>query len=400
MDLFKWNQFESIYDTIFDTYCEKSEWDERPIGRRISRKKKLGIGATLTLVLILILIIPLILFSSLNPTNKLNNITGGELRVDLSLTYENGAIKNYNLFENTRADSISQMDDEETIWKSYKYSSSVKTQNFNKKQAQRIVFSETSDRNWDLANPHILNLIKLLNLSEDNDLYQIDIIIYYEFSRPLPAESQTVSDSFVIPIYNQKEDPITSEGAKKLNILRNALKNCSNDSIVLENITINEDKKNFHKKYAELGFQGCFIENNKTNYFNSYFTFNSFNRNTNQTEPVEFHTFSDQISETTSGYSVLTFYISFVLLAGTYIREFMQSEPQKIMLEEMPHPKRIVELCEGIKIARYSYDFKNEEYLYTILIELLRSPDYLKLITDSSLDHFRLREELTLQDKD
>ena len=413
LTLFQWNKFESIYDTIFDTYCEKSEWDERPIGRRISRKKKLGIGATLTLVLILILIIPLILFSSLNPTNKLNNITGGELRVDLSLTYENGAIKNYNLFENTRADSISQMDDEETIWKSYKYSSSVKTQNFNKKQAQRIVFSETSDRNWDLANPHILNLIKLLNLSEDNDLYQIDIIIYYEFSRPLPAESQTVSDSFVIPIYNQKEDPITSEGAKKLNILRNALKNCSNDSIVLENayspqlritsgsdITIIEDKKNFHKKYAELGFQGCFIENNKTNYFNSYFTFNSFNRNTNQTEPVEFHTFSDQISETTSGYSVLTFYISFVLLAGTYIREFMQSEPQKIMLEEMPHPKRIVELCEGIKIARYSYDFKNEEYLYTILIELLRSPDYLKLITDSSLDHFRLREELTLQDKD
>ena len=64
------------------------------------------------------------------------------------------------------------------------------------------------------------------------------------------------------------------------------------------------------------------------------------------------------------------------------------------MLEELPHPQRIVELCEGIKIARYSYDFKTEEYLYTILIELMRSPDYLKIITDSSLDHFRMREEL------
>jgi len=72
----------------------------------------------------------------------------------------------------------------------------------------------------------------------------------------------------------------------------------------------------------------------------------------------------------------------------------LANEPEKIMLEELPHPKRIVDLCEGIKIARYSYDFKTEEYLYTILIELLRSPDYLKIITDSSLDHFKQREEM------
>ena len=82
-------------------------------------------------------------------------------------------------------------------------------------------------------------------------------------------------------------------------------------------------------------------------------------------------------------------------MAGSYVREFLANEPEKIMLEEMPHPKRIVDLCEGIKISRYSYDLKSEEYLYTILIELMRSPDYLKLITDSSLDHFKLREELT-----
>ena len=412
LTLFQWNKFEAIYDTIFDTYCEKNDWDEKPIGKRISYKKKFGIGATLTFVLIMILIVPLILFSSLNPTNQLNNITAGELKVDLSFTYENGAIKNYNLFENSRADSISQMVNEEKIWDKYNYSSSVLTRNFNTKQIQRIVFSETSDRNWDLANPHILNLIKLLNLTEDNDLSTVDIIIYYDFMRPLPAEAQTVSNNFVIPIFNKENKP-TSKEVDKLKILREALYECKNGKITLEDayspplrltsgteITIIEDENYFFKKHVELGFQGCFIENNKTNYFNSYFTFKSINITSNETEPVEFHTFSDQISETTSGYSVLTFYISFVLLAGTYIREFMESEPEKIMLEEMPHPKRIVELCEGIKIARYSYDFKNEEYLYTVLIELLRSPDYLKLITDSSLDHFKLREELNMQEKE
>ena len=413
LTLFQWNKFEAIYDTIFDTFCEKAEWDEKPIGKRISFKKKFGIGGTLAFILIFILIAPLVLFSSLNPTNKLNNITAGELKVDLSFTYENGAIKNYNLFENTRADSISQMNNEEEIWEKYNYSKSIKTRNFNKKQIQRIIFSETSDRNWDLANPHILNLIKLLNLTEDNDLSQIDIYIYYDFSRPLPAETQTVSESFVIHVFKQGDDLENSQGAKNLNILREAISNCKNDSIIFEEayscplrltsgseINIIEDDHYFKKKNVELGFMGCNIENNKTNYFTSYFTFKSYIKEGNYTEPIEFHTFSDQISETTSGYSVLTFYISFVLLAGSYIREFMESEPEKIMLEEMPHPKRIVELCEGIKIARYSFDFRNEEYLYTVLIELLRSPDILKLITDSSLDHFKQREELTMQEKE
>ena len=164
-------------------------------------------------------------------------------------------------------------------------------------------------------------------------------------------------------------------------------------------IDVNEiiDETYFIKKDVQLGFEGCSIENGNKNYFNSYFSIRSIENNSST--PLELHIFSDQISETTSGYSVLTFYISFVLLAGSYVREFLANEPEKIMLEEMPHPKKIVDLCEGIKISRYSYDLKSEEYLYTILIELMRSPDYLKLITDSSLDHFKLREELTKKNK-
>jgi hypothetical protein len=412
LTLFQWNKFEAIYDTIFDTYCEKSDWDERPIGRRVSLKSKLSIGATLTFVLILLLIIPLILFSSLNPTNKLNNITAAKITVDLTFNYENGAIKNYNLFENTRADSISNMfKKNDKTWEKYNYSVSVQTRNFNHAQVQRVIFSETSDRNWDLAGPHIKSLIKLLDLKQDNDLFSIDINIGYELTRPLPAEAQTCSNTFTVNIFKQGDDLETSSGAILLNDLKSALENCSDINVIIDDafsppirltsaIDINpiEDPKYFYKKSVQIGFEGCTIENNKTNYINSYYTIKAYDNG--KTEPLELHTFSDQISETTSGYSVMTFYISFILLAGSYIREFLANEPEKIMLGEMPHPKKIVELCEGIKISRYSYDLKSEEYLYTILIELLRSPDYLKLITDSSLDHFKLREELTEKNKD
>ena len=402
-NLIQWNKFEEIYDTIFDTYCEKGDWDEKPVGKKISRREKFSLGGSLTLVLLLILIVPLILFSSINPTNQLNNLTGAKLFVDLFVYDENGAVKKYNIFENTRADSISEiaLNDNDTIWNQYNYEKSIQTRNFNKEQVQRVIFSETSDKNWDLATPHIKALISLLDIKNNTDISKIEISIDYELTRPLPVEAQTCSNSFVSIIYI-KGNNYTNSSIDKI---RKALENCENtNDIIIKDVyspplrltsgsDVNEIEDDyFDKRGIKIGFEGCEKDNNNNiNYFNSFFTIKSYYKG--EEEPLELHIFSDQISETTSGYSVLTFYITFVLLAGSYIRDFLANEPEKIMLEELPHPKKIVELCEGIKIARYSYDFKNEEYLYTILIELMRSPDYLKLITDSSLDHFKLREK-------
>ena len=426
LDLFQWNKFEAIYDTIFDTYCEKGEWDEKPIGERVSKKKKFGIGFTLSFALIFTIIIPLLLFSSLNPTNKINNITAAKIYVDLTFVYKNGVMKNYNLFLNERADSVAEMfkmandknntdkkEEDSTIWKKYKYSESIETRNFNHLQVQRIIFSETSDRNWELAYPHINNLIDLLDIDKKKkDIASIEININYELERKYPAEAQSLKGIFNVPIYSYGDNSTDNQkGALQISNFRKALNECYNESITLSNayspplrltsgpeITILEDDINFKKKSAELSFLGCSNETSKkSSYFNSYFTFKAINED-NTTEPIEFHIFNDQISETTQGYSVITFYITFVLLVGSYVRDYLSSDPETITLDEMPHPKKIVDLCEGIKIARYGYDFRNEEYLYTILIELMRSPDYLKILTDSSLDHFKSRENLTNDD--
>ena len=95
----------------------------------------------------------------------------------------------------------------------------------------------------------------------------------------------------------------------------------------------------------------------------------------------------------TSSYSILTFYVSFVLIAGSYVRGFLQGQPEKIILTEMPDTQQLIYLCEGIKTARFSFDLEKEEHLYYVLIELMRSPDYLKLLTKSSLQQFKERRE-------
>jgi len=272
-NLIQWNKFEAIYDTIFDTYCEKSDWDEKPVGERISRKQKIMIGGSLAFILILILTVPLILFSSLNPTNELNNLTGAKITVDLTFNYENGAIKKYNVFENTRADSISEID---SIWEYYNYSESVQTRNFKKEQVQRVIFSETSDKNWDLAVPHINNLINELNLENNNALSSIELNIEYELTRPLPSDAEKCRYTCFAPIYkyNEKEQ---ENGKMILNDLREALEKCSNFSgkigdayytplRLTSSTTVNiiEDEEYFPYRDIILGFQGCkFVEGEK-----------------------------------------------------------------------------------------------------------------------------------------
>ena len=425
LDLFQWNKFESIYDTIFDTYCDSEGNDEEKIGQKVGKKKKIIMGGLLSFALIFILVIPLVLFSSLNPTNKLNNLTGAKLNVDLTFIYESGVVLNYNLFENERAKTIRDMSKSGDTWSRNNYDESVQTRHFKKSQIQVVKFSEYSDRNWDLAGPHIKELIDLLNINnEDNEISKIYLNIGAQFERPLPAESQTVSHSFSLPVLDISKDKEGSEGMNKTLQLKDALENCEEVKLEFEeaytsplrltagdDISEIEDEKYILMKNVQLGFQGCQIEKDSTlnissnSYSKSYFTFRSkkITKSENESdiwEGLEFHVFNDKISETTSGYSVLTFYLTFILVAGAYVQEFLASEPEKIMFTELPHPESIVNLCEGIKISRYSYDFKKEEYLFTILIELMRSPDYLKLLTQSSIDHFKVREQNTYADDD
>lgn len=54
----------------------------------------------------------------------------------------------------------------------------------------------------------------------------------------------------------------------------------------------------------------------------------------------------------------------------------------------MPFPDPIIELCDGISLARIKNDLVLEEELYYLLMDLMRSPEMLKLITHSSISEF------------
>ena len=163
------------------------------------------------------------------------------------------------------------------------------------------------------------------------------------------------------------------------------------------------DPKYFPNLDIKLGFVGCHKDSeNRSNYLESYFTLKKVmtpKSGNKFEEGIKFHVFSDKVSSTTSGKSILTLYVSFVLLVGTYVRNFFAGQPEKIRLTEMPYSKEIINLCEGIRISRNSFDFQKEEKLYYRLIELMRSPEYLRNLTHSSMEQFKTRKEMTKKNK-
>ena len=418
LDLFQWNKYESTYDIIFVTFCQMTAKNVQLVGRKVKVFFKIFMGGLLAFALIIILIIPLMLFSSLNPTNKLNNLTGAVCKIDLCFFYKNKFVQNYTLYDNSRPESIDRLNDDEFVL--YNYSKSVKSKNFEREQIQTVTFFTDSDKHWDLTNPLVEQLKYLIiNRKNISELEYIALALDYNFDRPLPKTSNKISKRYPHTIYyynNYTEDP----ESEYIENLGQALENCYDTEMTFTNfysppIRLSSDvkpKRLIDLKYfnlldIKLGYVGCKNETKKIgnkiiqipNYLESYFTLKKVMKINGEIkeEGLKFHVFSDKVSSTISGKSILTLYISFVLVVGNYVRNFFAGQPEKIRLTEMPYPEEIVDLCEGIKLSRNSYKFKKEEKLYYMLIELMRSPEYLRYLTQSSIDQFNKRKEATIE---
>ena len=414
LDYFQWNKFESAYDTLYSTYCNMTSKNSQKVGQKVNIFKKIGIGGSMSFGLILLLIIPIMLFSSLNPTNELNNILGATLKIDLSILYQNGASKNYTLFKNSKPNSIKDFfPDDENDWKKYNYSKSIETKNFPHKQIQKVEFSKESDRKWNMAKPQILKLINILENSVENNHSETEAIFLtmeYTFERHLPVEAQKASDriDFILFQNNEMTEEKNITQIEKIKELKEVLKCNDKHKVIFNNLysvplrltanikpVVIEDENYIYSFDFILGFEGCGKNNDdEIDYIESYFTLEKINKDGNPEEGLVFHCFSDKASSSTSGYSVLTFYVSFILLVGNYVRNFFGGEAEKISLLELPHPESIILLCKGIQVSRYSFDYEQEEKLYYILMELMRSPDYLKILTESSIEQYEERKKI------
>ena len=98
------------------------------------------------------------------------------------------------------------------------------------------------------------------------------------------------------------------------------------------------------------------------------------------------YTYSDKVTPGLIQYSVITFYVSVVFVAGKILRGYLWGHTEKIYLSALPYPDELLVICEGVVISRMQKDIVKEEELYLVLIDLIRSPEVLKVITHPLID--------------
>ena len=396
LSLFQWNKFECIYGQLFVTLCSMKAVNVQPVGMKINLFKKVTMGGCVFFVIILALIGPLLLFSDLNPINMLNNVTNAYVRLDLCIMDKTSS-KNYTIFQNNLPNQIKQIDSH--IWNSYEYHKRQKTKEFDKSRVQVVEMNNISDQFWIAPEPTKDDIIKNLEnvLNNETNIESIVIGFRYKFTRPIPADETPKSlKSFDMFLY--QKDNIEKTHINLIEDLRDGLKNRKNTTLKFLRVftpavklTANPHPKLISRDLDKYNVIVNYVYSNETK--ESYFGV-GFERPDlgNIIGKLVFHTFSNKVPKTFSSYGVITFYTTFILVFGNMIKGIFAGEAMKVHLTEMPHPEHLVNLCEGILISRYSYELEKEEQLYYVLIEFMRSPEYLKMITETSLNQFNRRK--------
>ena len=113
------------------------------------------------------------------------------------------------------------------------------------------------------------------------------------------------------------------------------------------------------------------------------------------TEGITIYVLLDNYSKNLAMFtSVVAMYTGFVLIIGNLIRGIFTGQTTKIWTTDVPKSEQIIRICEGVTAARIEGNTFREEVLYWELIDIMRSPEMIKLITANYLEHKKKIEKV------
>ena len=388
LDLWKWLKLEEIISLLYINKCISKGNMKRRVGTLTPNYMKLMMGGTTYFAIIILIFGPLILFSSLNPINIINSVNGVNLKIVLCMTIENSTRINLTLFRTSNS-IIKGFNSEEEYSDYLVAQNNSELSNFNKsykyQQVQKVKLIGFSEHKWDISY-QLLNYLK--NINYTNGEYYLSLI--YSFT----TIANTEKDS------NFKYEKLFSINKETLANLSKAFnsKNSSQAYLSLSEFyypfqRIMEDNMpnplvTNIKKDAILIMEKTKIKNKNRFIYNWHLKEANnidIEEDLNNFDGIEFLTFTDLFSRATFGYDVITFYITFILVSGQLIRAIFMGQAQRIIYSEMVNPNKLFSVCEGIKLSRIRKNYLQEEKLYYLLIDMMRSPEIIKNITQSSL---------------
>ena len=390
LNLWQWLKLEEVLSLLYlnKCYSEYKMW--RRVGSIYENYKKILMGGLYNLIIIALIFGPLILFSSLNPINVVNQVNGVNLKIILCMNVEQSAKINLTLFQTDN--SIIQGFENELDYSNYLFKQgNTELNTYNKSykysQVQKVRLISFSEYKWDISNQFKNYFSPETNYSKG------------EYYLSLKYSFTTNQKNEIINNYRYEDRYMIDKNImNKLSSIINSNESCHTD-LYLENFyypyqRITEDNSPNPivlntKKNVTLSLEKTrTLDKRKTENYNWYLkegNYSNQQKEDENIEGIEFLTFTDLFSSVLFGYDVITFYITFIFVSGKIIRFMFLGGAEKIIYREMVNPKQLFSLCEGIKISRMKKNFLQEEKLYFLLIELMRSPEIIKNMTQSSL---------------
>ena len=69
--------------------------------------------------------------------------------------------------------------------------------------------------------------------------------------------------------------------------------------------------------------------------------------------------------------SVVGLYVTVIFAVGQILRVFFEKISTRVIYEEQPNPKFLMDICDGIIIAQMEQDLRSEKDLFNLLVYIL-----------------------------
>ncbi|KAG7400722.1 hypothetical protein PHYBOEH_004769 [Phytophthora boehmeriae] len=380
-----WQHWILLEDTAAHLFAVKGEMHGRVEEadvlqgkKRQPMMKKLTSAGVMLLFLLICLVGPLAMFSSINPSTTSNDVTLST--VVFGIVDEQATMNQ--LYSNSDSNSPSCKVDLNTE------SASV----------QCVEFDIFSHDVWGLSPPRMDLLVTQLQSTE-----ALNWTMTLSFTRPGPTNNEVISATYSVKMTDDHRNALipmikqtaNSDGDTKLTAIQiddlfPAVLQLTASSGVLRRST--EMRSVAVTKHSSGGSSWWTIEpvmhSSSTNYCSAAY-------------PFCIVAVSDRIVQglTTLGissYGLTAVYVFVVVTVGSAVKGFFRGKLFQIQYAELPDPEDVLELVEGIYIARqehYVGHLKDEVRIFETFVRVLRSPETLIKVTGTNVIHIPAAKE-------
>lgn len=392
LGLFEWFKFEDIYNTFFAAKYAQIAGDMKKLGMIRFTVEKVIFGWVALFVFLGIVLAPIFIFSNFNPDSRPNTFKSVQTSVGIRIDYSK-----FELYSNTNPKEIktmSELDFNDYIGNNYTKLT------YQSDQMQIINLYQYSDTMWSITPEMYLQLDSLLVDTLGNQRPS-----YIYLSLKVTQESGKA-----LTYYNERG--LTPQ---MVTALHEMMTRCTNNRIIVPSfysriMTVMQDDfvafqggESFAKQFTKTIELTPVCKNSTNASMNAQvqgWHITTSNQSASKWEQqgssgIAIFVVLDNYSKNLAMFtSVVAMYTGFVLIIGNIIRGVFTGQTTKIWTTDVPKSEQIIRICEGVTAARIEGDTFREEVLYWELIDIMRSPEMIKLITANYLEHKKKIEKV------